>query len=123
MPGHARYTMKPSADLLRGALEPVILEVIAGGATYGYEIARAIEQMSGGQLLAQEGTLYPALHRLEKRGLLEAEWGLSPEGRQRKHYKLTAQGRKERLALRKEWTDFTRAVNLILGIQHVQAAC
>jgi DNA-binding PadR family transcriptional regulator len=114
--------MKPNAELLRGALEPVILEVIAGGATYGYEIARAIDKTSCGQLLAQEGTLYPALHRLEKRGLLEAEWGLSPEGRQRKHYKLTALGRKERLALRKEWTDFTRAVNLILGIQHVQVA-
>jgi PadR family transcriptional regulator len=114
--------MKPSADLLRGALEPVILEVIAEGATYGYEIAKAIEQTSGGHLLAQEGTLYPALHRLEKRGLLEAEWGLSPEGRQRKHYRLTAQGRKERLALRKEWTEFSRAVNLILGIQHVQVA-
>jgi len=114
--------MKTSPDLLRGALEPVILEVIAGGATYGYEIARAIEQSSGGQLLAQEGTLYPALHRLEQRGLLEADWALSPEGRQRKHYKLTALGRKQRLSLRKEWTDFSRAVNLILGIQHVQAA-
>lgn len=114
--------MKPSADLLRGALEPVILEVIAGGATYGYEIAKAIDEASGGQLLAQEGTLYPALHRLEKRGLLEAEWGLSPEGRQRKHYRLTALGRKERLALRKEWTEFSRAVNLVLGIEHVHVA-
>jgi PadR family transcriptional regulator, regulatory protein PadR len=114
--------MKPSADLLRGALEPVILEVIAGGATYGYEIARAIEEASGGKLLAQEGTLYPALHRLEKRGLLEAEWALSPEGRERKHYKLTPVGRKERLALRKEWSDFTSAVNLILGLQNVQVA-
>jgi len=115
--------MKPSADLLRGALEPVILEVIAGGATYGYEIARAIEQASGGQLLAQEGTLYPALHRLEKRGLLEAEWALSPEGRQRKHYRLTALGRKERLSLRKEWAEFSRAVNLVLGIEYVTVAC
>jgi PadR family transcriptional regulator PadR len=114
--------MKPSPDLLRGALEPVILEVIADGATYGYEIARAIQQRSGGQLLAQEGTLYPALHRLEKRGLLAAEWGLSPEGRPRKHYRLTALGRKQRLALRKEWSEFTRAVNLILGIQHVAPA-
>jgi len=114
--------MKTSPDLLRGALEPVLLEVIAGGATYGYEIARAIEQTSGGQLLAQEGTLYPALHRLEQRGLLEAEWALSPEGRQRKHYQLTALGRKERLAMRREWSEFTRAVNLILGIQNVQAA-
>jgi len=112
--------MKPSAELLKGALEPIILEVIADGATYGYEIAKAISEGSTGHLLAQEGTLYPALHRLEKRGLLEAEWGVSPEGRQRKHYRLTALGRKERLALRKEWTEFTRAVNLILGIQHVQ---
>jgi PadR family transcriptional regulator len=114
--------MKPSPELLRGALEPIILEVIADGATYGYEIARAIDQTSGGQLLAQEGTLYPALHRLEKRGLLEAQWSTSPEGRQRKHYQLTALGRKERLALRKEWSNFTRAVNLILGIEYVQLA-
>ena len=112
--------MNPNTDLVRGALEPVILEVIAGGATYGYEIAKAIERASDGRLLAQEGTLYPALHRLEKRGLLEAEWDLSPEGRQRKHYRLTAAGRKERQALRKEWTEFTRTVNLILGIQLVQ---
>jgi DNA-binding PadR family transcriptional regulator len=114
--------MKPTAELLRGALEPIILEVIADGATYGYQIARAIEHTSGGQLLAQEGTLYPALHRLEKRGLLEAEWSTSPEGRQRKHYQLTALGRKERLALRKEWSNFTRAVNLILGIEYAQPA-
>ena len=114
--------MKPSPDLLRGALEPVILEVIADGATYGYEIAKAIEETSGGRLLAQEGTLYPALHRLEKRGLLAAEWGTSPEGRQRKHYELTALGRKERLAMKKEWTEFTRTVNLILGIEYVQLA-
>ena len=112
--------MNPNTDLVRGALEPVILDVIAGGATYGYEIAKAIEQASEGKLLAQEGTLYPALHRLEKRGWLEAEWNLSPEGRQRKHYRLTASGRKERQALRKEWTEFTRTVNLILGIQHVE---
>ena len=112
--------MKPSADLLRGALEPIILEVIAEGATYGYEIARAIDQRSSGQLLAQEGTLYPALHRLEKRGLLEAQWAESPEGRQRKHYKLTPLGRKERLALKSQWSEFTRAVNLILGVEHVE---
>ena len=112
--------MKPNADLLRGALEPVILEVIADGATYGYEIAKAIETASAGKLLAQEGTLYPALHRLEKRGVLAAEWDVSPEGRKRKHYRLTPLGRREREAMRKEWTAFTRTVNLILGIQHVQ---
>jgi PadR family transcriptional regulator, regulatory protein PadR len=115
--------MKPNPDITPlSALETIILETIAEGATYGYEIAKAIERASGGQLLAQEGTLYPALHRLEKRGLLEAEWSTSPEGRPRKHYRLTALGRKERLAMRKEWTAFTRTVNLILGIQHAEAA-
>ena len=81
-----------------GGPEPVILEVIADGATYGYEIARAIEKASHGHLLAQEGTLYPALHRLEKQGLLAAQWATSPEGRQRKHYQLTPLGRKQRQA-------------------------
>ncbi len=111
--------MNPNPDLLRGALEPIILEVIAGGATYGYEIAKAIEAASSGKLLAQEGTLYPALHRLEKQRLLAAEWGVSPEGRKRKHYRLTPLGQKERLARRKEWQSFTRTVNQILGFQQV----
>lgn len=110
--------MKPSGDLLRGALDTVILEVIADGANYGYEIARAIHQRSGGALLAQEGTLYPALHRLEKRGWLTAQWGQSPEGRPRKYYHLTPLGNQQRLTLRQEWNDFSRAVNLILGIEH-----
>ena len=108
-----------NADLLRGALETVILEVIAEGRTYGYEIAKAIESRSAGALLTQEGTLYPALHRLEKRGLLAATWRDSPEGRPRKYYQLTAQGRKALEAGRKEWTAFTAAVNRILGLAYV----
>jgi PadR family transcriptional regulator PadR len=111
--------MNPNPDLLRGALEPIILEVIAGGATYGYEIAKAIETASSGKLLAQEGTLYPALHRLEKQGLLAAEWGESAEGRKRKHYHLTPLGKKERAVRRKEWQSFTRTVNEILGFEQV----
>lgn len=110
--------MSVNSDLLRGALEPVILEVIAGGSSYGYEIARAIHTASQGQLLAQEGTLYPALHRLEKRGLLRAEWTTSPEGRQRKHYRLTAAGRKRLEQLRVEWASFSEVVGRILGTAH-----
>ena len=70
--------MAQNPDLVRRALEPVILEIIAAGTSYGYEIARAVQHASGGELLAQEGTLYPALHRLEKRGYI-----CGPRGRPR----------------------------------------
>lgn len=105
-----------NADLLRAALETVLLETIAGGASYGYEIAKAVQKASGGKLLTQEGTLYPALHRLEKAGLLRAKWKISPEGRRRKHYELTAEGRKRLVALREQWQDFTESVNRVLGL-------
>ena len=108
---------------MRGALEPVILELIAGGASYGYEIARAVQQASNGELLAQEGTLYPALHRLEKRGYLRAVWKTSPEGRKRKHYQLTGEGRRYLEVLRAEWESFSKTVNRILGIAHVAVVC
>ncbi|HVX15635.1 MAG TPA: PadR family transcriptional regulator [Pirellulales bacterium] len=110
--------MPVNSDLLRGTLEPVLLEVIAAGTTYGYDIARAIQERSQGELLAQEGTLYPALHRLEKRGYLRAEWKISPEGRRRKHYRLTASGQRHLETLRQEWVAFSRTVNRMLGIAH-----
>lgn len=129
MPCEARYAslsqqkhgaaMSTNPDLLRGSLEPIVLEVIAGGATYGYEIAKAIGEASHGKLLAQEGTLYPALHRLEKKGWLAADWDVSPEGRKRKHYRLTPLGKKQRAALRAEWTEFSRMVNGVLGMERV----
>ena len=115
--------MTASPDLLRATLETIILEVIEGGATYGYEIAQAIERESGGQLLAQEGTLYPALHRLEKRGYLRATWKTSPEGRRRKHYHLTALGQKRREEARRQWKSFSETVNRILGVTYVGFAC
>ena len=110
-------------DLLRGALEPVILEMIAGGASYGYEIAKAVQTASDGKLLAQEGTLYPALHRLQKRGYLKAEWGESPEGRRRKHYRLTPAGRRRLAELRAEWASFAQTVTRILGVDRSRVEC
>ena len=103
-------------DFLRAALEPILLETISAGASYGYQIAQAVLEASGGKLLTQEGTLYPALHRLEKQGLLKSTWGASPEGRRRKHYKLTTAGRKRLDAVRGEWRDFSASVNQILGL-------
>jgi len=115
--------MAQNPDLVRGALEPVILELIAAGASYGYEIVRAVERASSGELLAQEGTLYPALHRLEKRGYLRATWKTSPEGRKRKHYQLTGEGHRYLDALRSEWASFSKTINRILGIAHVAVVC
>ena len=115
--------MVQNPDLVRGALEPVILEIIAAGTSYGYEIARAVQHASRGELLAQEGTLYPALHRLEKRGYLRATWKTSPEGRKRKHYQLTGEGRRYLASLRTEWAAFSKMVNRILGTAHVAVVC
>src|SRR6478672_617852 len=114
--------MATNPDLLRGSLEPIVLEVIAGGATYGYEIAKAIGEASGGKLLAQQGTLYPALHRLEKKGLLASLWETSPSGRKRKHYKLTPLGKKEKVKLRAEWITFSQTVDQILGLDNARLA-
>jgi transcriptional regulator len=115
--------MLKNPDLLRAALEPVVLEVIASGATYGYEIVRAIQQHSEGQLSTQEGTLYPALHRLEKQGLLKAQWKMSPEGRRRKHYALTSAGRRRLETLRAEWASFSKTIGRILGTAHSRVPC
>jgi transcriptional regulator len=106
--------MAINPNLLKGALETVILETISEGATYGYEIARALRETSGGQLIAQDGTLYPALHRLERRGYLQSTWKQSPQGRDRKHYRLTKSGRERLAARRVEWEAFSASINRIL---------
>ena len=124
MPRHTRHlTRQPMThpDFLRAALEPVLLETIAGGASYGYEIAKAVQSASDGRLLTAEGTLYPALHRLEKQGLLRASWGVSETGRRRKHYALTAAGKKRLAELRTEWAAFTAVVDRILGLSQTGA--
>jgi len=115
--------MAQNPDLVRGALEPILLELIGTGASYGYEIVRAVQQASNGELLTQEGTLYPALHRMEKRGYLRATWKTSPEGRKRKHYQLTGEGCRYLEASRTEWAAFSKTVSRILGITHVAVVC
>lgn len=112
--------MSTNPELLRGTLDTVLLDVVADGKTYGYEIAAEVKARSQGQLIAQEGTLYPALHRLEKRGLLKARWGVSPQGRRRKHYELTAKGRRQLETSRQEFASFVKVVGRMLGIAHVK---
>jgi PadR family transcriptional regulator len=102
------------AELLQGTLDLLILKVVALGPVHGYGISQRIRQISDEVLQVQQGSLYPALHRLEKRDWLEADWGESDNGRQAKFYKLSAKGRKQLAAEEETWNRLSRAVALIL---------
>ena len=100
--------------LLWGTVEMLILEVVAQGPTYGYEITQTVLTRTTGRFELKEGSLYPALHRLERQKLLIASWS-EHDGRRRKYYKLTAAGDKALAARRDEWRSFSAAVNGVLG--------
>ena len=102
------------SDLLQGTLDMLILKVVALGPVHGYGISLRIRQISKDVLQVQQGSLYPALHRLEKRGWIEAEWGESDSGRQARFYKLTARGRKQLAAEESNWRRLAQAIGLIL---------
>jgi PadR family transcriptional regulator PadR len=102
------------SDLLQGTLDMLILKVVALGPIHGYGVSQRIRQISKEVLQVQQGSLYPALHRLEKRGWIEAEWGESEHGRQARFYKLSARGRKQLTAEEVNWRRLSEAVGLIL---------
>jgi PadR family transcriptional regulator PadR len=103
-----------NAEALKGHLDALILAVLAAGPAHGYVIIEELKQRSGGTLALPEGTVYPALHRLERAGLLASAWS-SAAGRRRRVYRLTRSGRRE-LGLRKdEWRAFSRAVEAVLA--------
>lgn len=102
------------SDLLQGTLDMLILKVVALGPIHGYGIAQRIRQVSKDVLQVQQGSLYPALHRLEKRGWLQSDWGESDNGRQAKFYRLSARGRKQLVAEESNWQRLAQAVALIL---------
>jgi PadR family transcriptional regulator PadR len=102
------------SDLLQGTLDMLVLKVVALGPIHGYGIAQRIRQVSKDVLQVQQGSLYPALHRLEKRGWLQADWGESDNGRQAKFYRLSARGRKQLAAEESNWQRLAQAVALIL---------
>ncbi|HEV2425315.1 MAG TPA: PadR family transcriptional regulator [Terriglobia bacterium] len=102
------------ADLLQGTLDMLILKIVALGPVHGYGISQRIQQISKEVLKVQQGSLYPALHRLEKRGWLAAEWGESGKGRQAKFYKLSAKGRKQLEKEEAGWHRLAGAVGRIL---------
>jgi transcriptional regulator len=112
-----RLLMTPlqKTDLLQGTLDMLILKIVALGPVHGYGISQRIRQISKEVLNVQQGSLYPALHRLEKRGWLVARWGDSENGRQAKFYQLSREGRKQLSREEETWQRLAEAVTLILG--------
>src|SRR5262245_12963153 len=106
--------MTAKSDLPQGTLDLLILKVVALGPRHGYAIAQRLQQMSREVVQVTQGTLYPALHRLENRGFLAADWKLSDTGREAKFYRLTAKGREHLAAETASWQRLTQAVGLIL---------
>jgi transcriptional regulator len=104
----------PESSLLHGTLDALILKTLAGGPRHGYGIARYLEEATAGAVAIEEGSLYPALYRLERRRLLEAEWKDSEAGRRAKFYKLTRDGRSQLARETKAWAEFSAAVSRVL---------
>jgi len=103
-----------SLELLQGTLDVLILKSLSWGPAHGYAVAELVRDRSGEELKVEEGALYPALHRLEKRGLLEAEWGVSENNRRAKFYRLTTAGRAHLRAEAQAWKRYAAAVTRVL---------
>src|ERR1700716_3145805 len=109
-------TMAEKSDLPQGTLDLLILKVVALGPVHGYAIAQRLEQVSRGVVQVPEGSLYPALHRLETRGLLAADWKETETGREAKFYRLTRKGLKQLKTETADWERLIDAIGLILGM-------
>jgi len=105
---------KSKADLLQGTLDLLILKALTLGPLHGWGVSKRIRQMSRDVLEVNQGSLYPALHRLEDRGLITSEWGVSDEGRRAKFYTLTRAGREQFVEERESWSLFSTAVEHVL---------
>src|SRR5947208_16694512 len=104
----------PDLDLLRGTLDLLILKTLSWGSMHGLAVLRWIEHVTGRRLQIEEGALYPALHRMEQRGWLDAEWGYSETNRKAKFYRLTPLGRRQLTAELSKWTRYTEAIGMIV---------
>ena len=104
------------SDLFVGTLDLLILKALSHGPAHGYAIGRWIRESTGEELRIQEGVLYPALHRLERRGLLDEEWGVTETKREAKFYRLNASGRRALRDQQLSWTKHVRAVNAALAV-------
>ena len=109
--------MGDGLNLLKGTVELLILKALSGGPHHGYGVAQWIDGATGGQVLLEEGTLYPALHRLQRKGFVEGEWGTSDHNRRARYYHLTSRGRKALGAEATEWEAYAGAVLQALSRQ------
>ena len=105
----------PSPELLHGTLDALILKTLLAGRRHGYGIARAIEQATDAVVEVEEGSLYPALYRMERKGWVEAEWGTSELGRRAKLYRLTDAGREQLAAEMATWKKFSAGVTKVFA--------
>ena len=103
-----------SPELLQGTLDMLLLKALQLGPLHGYAIARRVEQFSENVLRVEEGSLYPALHRMEERGWLESEWGVSENNRRSKFYRLTRKGRKQLQVETAEWERMSAAITRVM---------
>lgn len=106
---------RPKAELLKGTLDLLVMKTLASGSAHGYRIARWIEEATHDALQIEEGSLYPALYRMEDRGWIVSEWGVTENNRRAKFYRLTARGRKQLEEETSSWERIVEAVGLVLG--------
>jgi transcriptional regulator len=106
-------------NLLQGTLDLLVLKALGFGARHGYAVARWVNATTDGTLDVEEGALYTSLHRMERRGWLESEWGLSENNRRAKYYSLTPAGRQQLRTESSEWTTYAEAVFKVLRAQEV----
>jgi transcriptional regulator len=104
-----------ASDLFVGTLDILVLKAVSWGPRHGYAIGRWIRETTSDDVIVQEGALYPALHRLERRGWLAEEWGVTDTGREAKYYSITTEGRAHLRAEAKRWSRFSSAVTRALG--------
>ncbi len=105
---------KYSGELLKGSMDCLLLALIGREPMYGYQLIREVERQSRGYLQFKEGTLYPALHRLEQDGFIQGRWERLPNGQERRYYSLTEEGEKALQAKARTWKSFAAAVNMVL---------
>jgi PadR family transcriptional regulator PadR len=105
---------RPAPDLLQGTLDLLVLKTLSAGPMHGWGVAQRILETSRNLLQVQQGSLYPALHRLEERGWIAAEWGTSENNRRARFYRLTADGRRQLARETEDWRQFAGAVQFVL---------
>ena len=111
--------MADELELLRGTLDLFILKTLTWGPMHGLAVVRWIERVTDSRLQVEEGALYPALHRMEQKGWLDAEWGLTEQNRRAKFYKLTPAGRRQFAAQRSIWERYTHLAAVLLSAREV----